>query len=44
MLSKYNITNNTKIDVMNRQFYVCIDENGKEHIDFEPKSELKLVK
>jgi hypothetical protein len=44
MLSKYNISSNTKIDVINAQFYVCLDQNGKERIDFEPKKALKSIK
>jgi hypothetical protein len=39
MIKRYNISNSTKIDVFNGQFYVCVDKNGNEKIDFEKKPE-----
>jgi uncharacterized protein YlzI (FlbEa/FlbD family) len=44
MLKKYKITNNTKIDVFNGQFYVCLDDEGIERIEFQPKVKVELVK
>jgi hypothetical protein len=39
MIEKYKISDFTKIDVMKRQFYVCLDEKtGNEKIEFEPNT------
>jgi hypothetical protein len=38
MIEKYKISDFTKIDVMKKQFYVCLDENGKEKIDYEAEN------
>jgi dissimilatory sulfite reductase (desulfoviridin) alpha/beta subunit len=37
MIKKYKIDNFTKIDVINRQFYVCRDDKGNETLNFKPK-------
>jgi hypothetical protein len=34
MLEKYNISDFTKIDVMKGQFYVCLDEDNNEKIEY----------
>jgi hypothetical protein len=48
MIEKYKISDFTKIDVMRRQFYVCVDDGENEKIDFKNKSSdserLTLVK
>jgi hypothetical protein len=37
ILSKYKISDKTKIDTINCNFYHCIDKDGKEQIDFVSK-------
>jgi hypothetical protein len=37
MIEKYKISDFTKIDVIKRQFYVCVDEDKNEKIEFSPK-------
>jgi hypothetical protein len=45
MMEKYKISKLTKIDVMQKQFYVCVDENGNEKIEFASiKPVIELVK
>jgi hypothetical protein len=44
IIKKYKISDKTKIDVMNRVFYHCLDKNGKEVIDFVPKNRLRRIK
>jgi hypothetical protein len=38
MIEKYAISDFTKIDVMKRQFYVCLDDKGNEKIDYKSKA------
>jgi hypothetical protein len=40
MLKKYEISSATKIDVFNGQFYVCLDKDGIERVDFEEKQNI----
>jgi hypothetical protein len=37
MMKKYNISDKTKIDPMQKKFYKCVDENNQEQIYFESK-------
>jgi hypothetical protein len=37
MIEKYKISDFTKIDVMKSQFYICVDEDKNEKIEFSPK-------
>jgi hypothetical protein len=42
MIEKYKISEMTKIDIMRREFYQCVDKDGNEKIEFENKPEIEL--